>query len=447
MSLTKSNREFKNYSEVEFDFWHNHIDALQLKDCEEVLIFGCGMWGKALYKEINKHINIRIKGFCDNNQALQGKKIEECFIYSAQDGRRKYPNAIYVIAVDKYANAIKKQLTELEICEEHIRIFDTYNSGEAARKYFSERLNERYFLDNNYPSEAFVPVIKNVLAEDKRDFRVHIEEGLANTFDHEIDPLKEDIMNQYEDAYGKYNGTECISTDGEGKTKVRVMIACSHKDRAGLSKDNEMYYVPVQVGKALTDICLYDECDDAGDNISDRNYNYSECTALYWAWKNHYALDADYIGLRHYRRKYDITDEQLCHLKENKVDIVHLDPIYHNNIKKSFVYFTKNENDWILMKSVIEKRFPEYYPAMLAYENQHFICAYNMTIMRRNIFDDYCCFLFGVLLEIEAYYLERCDRRDRYLGYLAENLTSIYLMHNKDKFKQIIAKLVPVIKP
>lgn len=88
----------------------------------------------------------------------------------------------------------------------------------------------------------------------------------------------------------------------------------------------------------------------------------------------------------------------------------------------------------------------EFYPTMLAYESQHFICAYNMSIMRRNIFDEYCQFLFGVLTEIEKHYLKIYDRRDRYLGYLAENLTSIFYMHTKDKYKQVIAKLIPIVR-
>ena len=37
------------------------------------------------------------------------------------------------------------------------------------------------------------------------------------------------------------------------------------------------------------------------NNISEKNPYYCELTGLYWAWKN---LDAEYIGLVHYRRYF-----------------------------------------------------------------------------------------------------------------------------------------------
>ncbi|HIX95170.1 MAG TPA: DUF4422 domain-containing protein, partial [Candidatus Gemmiger excrementipullorum] len=59
-------------------------------------------------------------------------------------------------------------------------------------------------------------------------------------------------------------------------------------------------YLPVQMGHAIHPDIGYTG-DDTGENISDRNWNFCELTGLYWAWKN---IEADYIGLVHYRRYF-----------------------------------------------------------------------------------------------------------------------------------------------
>ena len=59
-------------------------------------------------------------------------------------------------------------------------------------------------------------------------------------------------------------------------------------------------YLPVQAGRALH-ASLGFTGDDSGENISSKNPHYCELTCLYWAWKN---LDADVIGLCHYRRYF-----------------------------------------------------------------------------------------------------------------------------------------------
>ena len=57
-------------------------------------------------------------------------------------------------------------------------------------------------------------------------------------------------------------------------------------------------YIPIQVGNANLDTQYLR--DNTLDNISNKNSNYCELTAIYWLWKN-YELP-DYIGITHYRR-------------------------------------------------------------------------------------------------------------------------------------------------
>ena len=60
-------------------------------------------------------------------------------------------------------------------------------------------------------------------------------------------------------------------------------------------------YLPVQAGRAAGTPLAGFTGDDSGTNISAKNPHYCELTALYWGWKN---LDADYLGLVHYRRHF-----------------------------------------------------------------------------------------------------------------------------------------------
>lgn len=80
------------------------------------------------------------------------------------------------------------------------------------------------------------------------------------------------------------------------KKYIKIVVATHKKYR--MPEDG--CYLPLQVGKAGKEALGY-QGDDTGDNISEKNPYYCELTGLYWAWKN---LDAEYIGLVHYRRYF-----------------------------------------------------------------------------------------------------------------------------------------------
>ena len=65
-------------------------------------------------------------------------------------------------------------------------------------------------------------------------------------------------------------------------------------------------YLPVHVGASGKNDLGYTK-DNTGENISELNPSFCELTGLYWAWKN---LDADYIGLAHYRRHFSMVKKK-----------------------------------------------------------------------------------------------------------------------------------------
>ena len=63
-----------------------------------------------------------------------------------------------------------------------------------------------------------------------------------------------------------------------------------------------------------------------------------------------------------------------------------------------------------------------------------------MFIMKRGCLDAYCGWLFPILEYCEKKIGVKEDTyQNRYVGFLAERLMSVYFMHNKDKYKMIFA--------
>ena len=92
----------------------------------------------------------------------------------------------------------------------------------------------------------------------------------------------------------------------------------SWKDKPLRQQYQTPYWVePLQAGADLSKEIIAPWRDNEGINISGKNVNYSELTALYWLWKNRLLPEetyingkndnAEYYGLFHYRRVLDIT--------------------------------------------------------------------------------------------------------------------------------------------
>lgn len=173
--------------------------------------------------------------------------------------------------------------------------------------------------------------------------------------------------------------------------------------------------------------------DDEGENISRKNGDYSEGTAIYWIWKN--TSGQDYIGLFHYRRQMALGKDSLKKLEE--YDIFLTLPTYiPKGIKETFCERFVLEYDWDLMMHYIKEYDSSYYETALKYEKEKCYFSCNIFIMRRKYFDEMCSFIFGVLEKVDSYYRNiSMVRKDRYLGFLVENLLSIYVMHNSGRLK------------
>ena len=89
---------------------------------------------------------------------------------------------------------------------------------------------------------------------------------------------------------------------------IKILVA-AHK-QYWMPEDS--VYLPLHVGAEGKADLGYTK-DNMGDNISAKNPNFCELTGLYWAWKN---LEADYVGLVHYRRYF--TRKEVHNYKSEK---------------------------------------------------------------------------------------------------------------------------------
>lgn len=193
----------------------------------------------------------------------------------------------------------------------------------------------------------------------------------------------------------------------------------------------------IQVGASLSENKICDVRDDVGDNISDKNRQYCELTALYWLWKN---CESEWIGLSHYRRRFVISDAEIKKLLNSDIDAVFTTPVMNEpNVK--FMY-EKNHcsEDWLTVKDAIRKICPEYNDSFHSMEISDNYIPYNMFIMRKTFLNDYCEWLFPILFYCEKEIGQKDDvYQNRYIGFLAERLMSVYFIHNMDKYNMVFA--------
>ena len=227
-----------------------------------------------------------------------------------------------------------------------------------------------------------------------------------------------------------------------------IILIATHKE---YPMPSDPLYLPVHVGKALSDAVLPYTGDNTGDHISEKNPNYCELTALYYAWKN---VTADYIGLCHYRRYFTVRKPFLpC---RDKFSFVLTSDEVSVLLKQCDILLPKKRNYFIetgyshyvhshpsepleQTRELILKLYPEYVLAFDTVLNSTKSHRFNMFIMKKNILDDYCTWLFDILftlekqLDISSY----DDYNKRVYGFLAERLLDVYLFKNELNYQEI----------
>ena len=245
---------------------------------------------------------------------------------------------------------------------------------------------------------------------------------------------------------------------------VKILVAY-HKPDLIIKSDN---LIPIHVGRAILSEkkdersvanynTLYSQMigDDTGENISKKNGSYNEMTALYWAWKNYDKIGSPtHIGLMHYRRHFDINkmNQRSAYYECNNVNSVdyyldnelgltnanlekilgEYDFIVSKPYYKTSVYEHYKESHRIeeldLAIKIVKDDYRKYYNACKKYIYGHSVYFCNMFVLPKDIFFEYCEFIFGVLKRYE----ELVDITGKRL-FISERLTGVFIQYLLDK--------------
>lgn len=230
----------------------------------------------------------------------------------------------------------------------------------------------------------------------------------------------------------------------------KILVCCHKKDICAAKEP----YLPIHVGKALSDRNLGIIGDNTGDNISEKNPYYCELTGIYWAWKNLKGVDV--VGLCHYRRYFDFHGKSKwgfplveCYTSEFNLTELSIPDKIVSEIRNGAVVVPKKQvlsplfidyslhhrsEDILKIRKILTDNFDIKYThsfdKLIFRGNQ--LRPFNMFIMQWSEFNNYCMWLFQILSELEKVVdLSSYDQYQRRIfGFVAERLLNVYVDAN-----------------
>ncbi|MBQ1547766.1 MAG: DUF4422 domain-containing protein [Lachnospiraceae bacterium] len=209
------------------------------------------------------------------------------------------------------------------------------------------------------------------------------------------------------------------------------IYVCTHKK---FDPPTDPMYVPIQVGAEGKEDLGYVP-DNTGENISDLNWLFGELTGLYWIWRNDNGTED--IGINHYRRYFrgsngDLLTPSECEEIMSGCDLI-ASTLMVGDVSNEEAYGqAHNVKDLHSLGRAVERVFPEYKPFFdeVIHGNESYYG--NLCVMKREIFNDYCDWLFTVFtdvmpdIDVSSYDLYR----KRIYGFLSEQMMMVYIKKN-----------------
>lgn len=198
--------------------------------------------------------------------------------------------------------------------------------------------------------------------------------------------------------------------------------------------------------------------DHYNDNISQKNKYYSELTSLFAINQHCEIHKLDHVGLVHYRRRFSrfsssrltknwffkklytrllyksglyLTKETIVSVLSQYDAILPQKSSFKMTMREQFARY-HDINDLIEVRNVISILFPDYILSFDEYLDSSESYLFNMMVVKNNIIQDYCNWIFPILFELEkridieskSGYQQRC------MGYIAERLLNVFFLKN-----------------
>lgn len=403
-----------------------------------IYIYGAGLLGKKLYAEL-RAMGITVKGFFVNSMSGNPEWIDDVFVQTI-DNFDFCENYRMIVGIGrKNRKDVVEELLNRGVYA--LIIMDDSLTAEITRRATVERDNDRlvgtdYSLSLPEGIERGTAYITNKEDRNAGTWRIGIDNWFRNSDSFDVDfwLKNNEILKKFEEKWGKYRtvydlGKEIDKNLERALTSlVDIYSVKCHLDSSIIDYENPTYVHEIQAGAACTEKRIADYQDNMGENISDRNRDFSECSAIYWVWKN--AVKKDYVGMCHYRRRLEMSDEMLSQCISHDADVITTIPnMVFPDVHTFFTYYFIYEHDWQLMMKAIRELFPEYYSEAVAFSQGSYYLANNIFIMKQEWFDKMCQFVFAILLYIDNFYKnENFSRNDRYAGYIFEVLFGMFVM-------------------
>ena len=235
-------------------------------------------------------------------------------------------------------------------------------------------------------------------------------------------------------------------------TKVAIAICYKPTEELIKTLESHRFLLPVNAGSTLhTDewMSKHAKFDDTGDNISKKNPWYNELTVEYWMWKNMDEIgNPAYVGLNHYRRMFPLDKAE----EWGEADITVAEPITFpgKTLVQQYAGFHNLADLKLCAETIGEVHGPgegRFFWTYLDSMVSNF-APRNMFVMKRELFDRWCNFVFPVLFSLEQKIgLDNLDKRDNYqrraLGFMAERMFGYWCF---GKRLECTVKTVPAIE-